>query len=266
MNQSHWILMMSNKVAIFLLVLGAFSCTSEEEKVFLTFQVDLSKSLQDIKDPNSIGILGAPPLLSLEERTRMQSTEQKGIYKLTLEISDSLIGEKLVYIYIVDTTGFENLKYGARVIHIPEASETLPLAYFNEYGELTEDQILISPPIAVFRTNTPEEKSALEDPFVGITTNGNPIPNLFATKSTGVETQSIRKAVNLFINSLNPDQRKNTLFEIESDEWRKWHNIEWYERQGLGLFEMNEDQKALAFNILGDALRDALDPKLRGKG
>ncbi|MEZ5038681.1 MAG: DUF3500 domain-containing protein [Saprospiraceae bacterium] len=254
MTQSNLALMISNKVSVFLLMFGVFSCTTPENKVLLTFQVDLSKSLDEVLDPNSIGILGIPPLLSMQERTRMQSTEQDGIYNLSLEIPDSLIGERLVFLYVVDTSRFENLRYGARVVKIPEISDTLPLVHFNEFGDASGDQILLSPPIKVFRTNTPEEKSALEDPFVGITIDGKPMQNLYATIITGVETQSLRDAVDSFINSLTPDQRKNTLFEIESDEWRKWHNIEWYERQGLGLFEMNDDQKQLAFNILKASL------------
>ncbi len=254
MTQSNLMFMLKSKVLIFSLILGVLSCTTRENKVLLTFQIDLSKSLDEIIDPSSIGILGIPPLLSMQERTKMQSTDQEGIYSLSLEVPDSLIGRRLIYLYIVDTSRVENLRYGARTVKIPEISETLPLVHFNEFGDVTSDQVLLSPPINVFRTNTPEEKSALEDPFVGITIDGKPVQNLYSTFSTGVETKSIRDVVNAFINSLTPEQKKSTLFEIESDEWRKWHNIEWYERQGLGLFEMNDDQKQLAFNILKASL------------
>ena len=92
----------------------------------------------------------------------MQSTKEEGVYSLSLEIPDSLIGEKLVYIYVVDTSKVENLQYGARVVRIPEVSETLPVVYFNEFGDATDDQVLLSPPISVFRTNA-DSKGILID-------------------------------------------------------------------------------------------------------
>jgi hypothetical protein len=71
------------------------------------------------------------------------------------------------------------------------------------------------------------EKSlaAAADPFKGITSDGSIIPGLFGIEKTGVSTQSIREAAEDFLGSLTAEQRRKTLFPIDSDQWRKWSNI-----------------------------------------
>ena len=71
------------------------------------------------------------------------------------------------------------------------------------------------------------EKSlaAAAEPFKGITSDGNIIPNLFGIQKTGVATNSIREAADAFLGSLNSEQRAKTLFPVDTDQWRKWSNI-----------------------------------------
>ncbi len=76
----------------------------------------------------------------------------------------------------------------------------------------------------------------------------------FPIQSTGVSTTPVQEAVELFLSSLNEEQRAQCTFPIDDDEWRRWHNIDFYEREGIALFEMNEQQLGLAFNILETAL------------
>ncbi len=111
-----------------------------------------------------------------------------------------------------------------------------------------------SPPLVVLHADTPEERAVLDDPFIGITTNGEAEQGLFPIKSTGVSTEPIQDAVSTFLSSLSDAQRAKCTFPSEDEEWRKWHNIELYERQGIALFELDEQQLKLAFEILGTAL------------
>ena len=245
---------MKNYITIIILLFAILRCTPPKNEVAITFQLNLSKSLSEIADRNSVGILGDPPLLSYQDRIFMQKTASEGIYSSTMNIPDSLVGKRLRYTYVVDSSNVENSRYGRREIIIPQKSETLPIVHFNELVGSTGDQIQPTLPVTVFRANTPAEKAVLSQPFLGITTDGTPLENLYSIKGTGVETQSIRDAVRQYINALTPDQKRSSLFSVESDEWRKWHNIELYERQGLGLFDMNEEQKQLAFNILRTSL------------
>jgi hypothetical protein len=83
----------------------------------------------------------------------------------------------------------------------------------------------------------------LAEPFKGITTDGQVKPNLFPIASTGVSTEPVRKATELFLASLTPQQRWRTLFSINDDEWRKWMNTSFYVREGLSFQEMTETQR-----------------------
>lgn len=106
----------------------------------------------------------------------------------------------------------------------------------------------------VRQANTPEEAAELAKPLVGITTDGKPIPHLFPIKQTGVSTKPIQQAVTAFLAALNPEQKAKCTFPVDSDEWRKWHNIEFYNRTGIGLEELTTHQKELAFGILNAEL------------
>ncbi len=112
----------------------------------------------------------------------------------------------------------------------------------------------IAPNIPVINANTPKEKAVLAKPFVGVTTNGEIQKDLFSVKETGISTESIQQAVNDFLGSLSSQQQQKCSFPIDNKEWRRWHNIDEYERQGIALFDMSEEQKALVFKILEASL------------
>ena len=101
------------------------------------------------------------------------------------------------------------------------------------------------------------EKSlaAAAEPFKGITSDGNVIPGLFGIQKTGVSTASIRYAAEDFLGSLSAEQRRKTVFPIDTDQWRKWSNIHpTLMRHGTPLFEMSDLQRDHAFALLRESL------------
>lgn len=98
------------------------------------------------------------------------------------------------------------------------------------------------------------EKAGLAQPFKGVTTDGNVVPNLFAIKSTGVSTAPVRKAADAFLASLTPEQKTKTLFTVDDDEWRKWMNQHFYVRQGTGFIDMTDAQRQAAIGLMRAAL------------
>jgi hypothetical protein len=100
----------------------------------------------------------------------------------------------------------------------------------------------------------PWEQKGLAEPFKGVTTNGTVQPGLFGIRSTGVSTAPVRQAAEAFLASLTPAQRTKTKFPVDSDEWRKWMNQDFYYRQGVGFNEMDEAQRAKAFGLLKASL------------
>jgi hypothetical protein len=98
------------------------------------------------------------------------------------------------------------------------------------------------------------EREGLAEPFKGITTNGTPATGLFPIRSTGVTTESVRKAADTFLAALTADQRAKTTFAVDDPEWRKWMNQHFYVRQGVSFKEMNDGQREKAFSLLRASL------------
>ncbi len=90
--------------------------------------------------------------------------------------------------------------------------------------------------------------------FKGVTTDGKVVPGLFALAQTGVTTEPVRKSAAAFVESLNDAQRKKTLFPVADDEWRRWDNRHFATRQGMGFFEMSEQQRKLALDLMRESL------------
>ncbi len=104
------------------------------------------------------------------------------------------------------------------------------------------------------RMSADAETKGLAEPFKGITTNGGVETGLFPIRSTGVSTEPVRKAAEVFLASLTQEQRARTLFPADDPEWRKWMNQHFYVRQGVSFLEMSETQREAAFGLLHAAL------------
>ncbi|MEV2213279.1 DUF3500 domain-containing protein [Streptomyces sp. NPDC050997] len=99
----------------------------------------------------------------------------------------------------------------------------------------------------------PGNQSITED-FFGLTTDGKRIDDLFTIHSTGVTTAPVISAANAFLAGLTDTQKTSTQFTVHSTEWRLWSNIDSYDRQGVSLADLSDDQKALGTALLKAAL------------
>ena len=239
-------------ILLLLVVLSLCSCRSSKEEIELTFQVDLSDAIDKMEKPISVGIIGNAPFLDRFESTPMEKRDE-GIYEKTFSIPDSLAGQRIRYKFVANTA-VENERYGWRWDAIPSESKVLPTAQFNHLKGSTGTRIEPSPPIPVIWADSEQESEYFESPFFGITTDGEHRKDLFPIESTGVSTKPIQTAVKTFLAALTEKQKDACTFKIEDDEWRRWHNIEIYDREGIALFEMDSLQRNLAFNILNESL------------
>ena len=94
------------------------------------------------------------------------------------------------------------------------------------------------------------EREGLAVPFRGITTKGDPIPNLFQISPSGISTEAVRNAAEKFIASLTSVQLARTMFPVDDAQWRKWMNQHFYVRQGTSFAEMTDAQRDAAFNLM----------------
>jgi hypothetical protein len=101
------------------------------------------------------------------------------------------------------------------------------------------------------------EAKGLADPFVGITTNGRVVPDLFEIAPTGTSTEPVRNAAEKFIASLSGVQLAHTMFPIDDVKWRKWMNQHFYFSQGLCFQEMTYTQRELAFGLMRASLSES---------
>ena len=98
------------------------------------------------------------------------------------------------------------------------------------------------------------EKEGLAEPFKGITTNGEVIPELFEIKPTGISAAAVRSAAERFIGTLNPLQLARSMYPVDDIEWRKWMNQHFYARQGVCFAEMTDGQRDAAFGLVRASL------------
>lgn len=230
-----------------LIALQLTSCSSKRN-VQLTFQVEADAA----EDIESMTLRGVGPLIGKDNGLEMEKNGD--FYTVSLIVPDSLIGLRFLYSFYRNGEERENLGFPPRQALFPAKSTTLPLAKFDDQIGSTGELISKSGEIPVIYANTPEEIEVLAEAFVGITTDGSPIKDIFPIKATGVSTSAMVQAAENYLAALTPDQKKKSMFPVGDDEWRKWHNIEIYERQGLVLEEMNKEQKNLAFEILNQSL------------
>lgn len=90
--------------------------------------------------------------------------------------------------------------------------------------------------------------------FVGVTTDGLPIPGLFVLQTTGFDGSDVVNATNTRFASLREEQRKRATFPVTSDEWRRWANIHISTWQGVGFLEMTPQQAINDFALLRASL------------
>ena len=105
-------------------------------------------------------------------------------------------------------------------------------------------------PVVTFMLDT----FGLSDEFVGVTTDGTPQRGLYSIAPTGVSTAPVREAAAALLASLGDEQREDTIFPIDHDEWRRWANIHLYARRGVGILDMDDAQKAAGYGLLASAL------------
>jgi hypothetical protein len=89
------------------------------------------------------------------------------------------------------------------------------------------------------------------EPFRGLTSGGQVIPDLYAPRPEGAPTPAMIEAINGLLARMTPDQRKASCFPVGSQQWRRWQNTELYvEDYGLRLDEVGESLREAVMAVL----------------
>ena len=107
---------------------------------------------------------------------------------------------------------------------------------------------------------------AMGGPFRGLVTSDGLVEGLYPLRQTGVSTAPVREAAEALLASFGTAELSRAHFAIEDPEWRDWSNVDVgiFARRGISLEEMNDEQKAAAWNLLDASLSAAGVEKTRG--
>jgi len=95
----------------------------------------------------------------------------------------------------------------------------------------------------------------LASPFVGLTSDGKVVPDLYPLCDTGISTKPIAEAGRRYINLLDPAERATGILPIDSPAWRGWINaFAPHPPHGLLLDELSQDQRDAAMAVFEAAL------------
>ncbi|MFD5625947.1 DUF3500 domain-containing protein [Streptomyces sp. NPDC127072] len=95
----------------------------------------------------------------------------------------------------------------------------------------------------------------VKDAFVGVTTDGTVIEDLYSIHRTGVSTRESVAAAKAWLASLTASQREAVAFPVQvsdytQDQWRLWTNADGDRDAGLSLQDMTKAQRLKAPAIL----------------
>ncbi len=242
------------KTFLILLVILLFNLVNAQEVIpSKEHQVNFKLKITEIKNPDSVAVMWfLQPYVqdvTVDQVSMFQQTsDANGLYQQTISFPDSIMGRSIGYRYIA--AQHKSDFWRLLVLEKNQVQEKV-----ESWGFLDGLDAKVRPTQMLFpMPNSPEETALFTKPYVGITTDGKPIENLFPIKKTGVSTVAIKNAVIAFIETLTEQQKTISTFPIESDEWRRWHNIESWKRAGVCLEDMNAKQKELVFAILKEGL------------
>jgi hypothetical protein len=215
----------------------------------ITFKFKIS----EIAAPDTVAILWFP-LPYVQGKTVEQLSVfpnppgTDGLYQQTITFPDSLLGKTIGYLYTANGNQYDIFR--TFILDKNQATERI-----ENWGHVDglAGKVKVSPMLFI-EPDSPEEATAFAKPYTGITTNGTPIKDLFPIKKTGYSTLAIKNAVVKFTSTLTKEQKALSVFPVNSDEWRRWHNIEQWNRAGICLENMTAQQKELVFDILQESL------------
>jgi Protein of unknown function (DUF3500) len=120
---------------------------------------------------------------------------------------------------------------------------------------------LPSPPSPFVLQALERAAASTAEPFVGVTTDGHAIPDLFSLQQTGISTRPVSEAAEAFIASLDETRRSSATFALDDSGWRRWNNTHpFIMRHGVLLEDLDSGQREAALDLVRATL------SLRGFG
>ena len=230
-----------------------YKANAQQNVLSIDHKVTFKLKITEIENPDSVGIVWfIEPYVEGKTVENVslfpKMLDANGLYQQTIIFPDSVMGKAVAYLYAASQDKYDFWR--SFVLDKNQDQDRIESWGFIDglQSKVKATQMLFVQP------NSPAETTLFAKPYVGITTDGKPIENLFPIKKTGVTTAPIKNSVIAFLGTLTKEQKAISIFPIESDEWRRWHNIERWKRAGVCLEDMNTKQKDLVFAFLKESL------------
>lgn len=96
--------------------------------------------------------------------------------------------------------------------------------------------------------------AATQEPFRGLTSDGNIVPGLFTLGATGIDTTPVVRAATAFLQGLSSEQRDRAAYAVDAEEIRRWTNAyPLWEPHGVLLDDLEPGQRDLAMAVVAAA-------------
>ncbi len=94
-----------------------------------------------------------------------------------------------------------------------------------------------------------------QTPYVGVTTDGRPVPGLYSLTDTGISGKAAADAASAYLDTLRPHYRTAAVLPVDSPNWRRWTNAfpAWLPK-GVQLGRMSADERAAALDLIAASL------------
>ena len=100
--------------------------------------------------------------------------------------------------------------------------------------------------------------AAAQEPFKGLTTDGNVVPGLYPLQASGVSTAPVVEAALKLLGRLTPEQKQKVSFPLDAIEWQQWYNIHpFVVRHGLLLEDLDDEGREAAMDVMRASLSAA---------
>jgi hypothetical protein len=128
-----------------------------------------------------------------------------------------------------------------------------PIQGIESQDAYSHGDLAYSPPINEILDVMPAK--LLAAPFTGITCDGKARKNLFVFEPNGAPVESMTEAARAILALATPQELRKICQPIDSEQWRKWSNPEFYVfRDTLRLEEHGEPLRAAILNLLAASM------------
>ena len=111
----------------------------------------------------------------------------------------------------------------------------------------------------------PPVEATAEQPFVGVTADGTPIPDLFVLRDEGFNPQPATTAAVTYLDALPESQRNQAVSPIDSQHWQLWTNaFLTYPEHGLRLEDLDAGARSAALEVISGSLSAVGYRRVRG--